>query len=371
MENNPDGPRRPYQLPFVVPNMSYASRHAAPAAPGNVHPTPVCYPLPAPLQPAVGAVEPAQPATGPIQPAMPRTRPKPPGPASSKPKKTIQKSRKSKRGPKAPAKKTQGRKKIKIEFMQENRPRQVSFLKRKNGVLKKAYELSVLTGCETAVVIFNNDNKKLYEFMSTSAEHTLERYANYMGPSERRLPITTDGKGVSTTQPQATVPSSRTGGVKKAPSPTLNQLRVANIVQPTSLTPLQPQIGGAGGRSAFPVASRAPDMLSLPGHAAVGEGSMYGGPALPPLSSLLAATHHRASFSGPATPRTPSQDVWEYPALRQPLAEVSEFESHPTLAPRLPVPASQASRLSDWNRAAAARGRMQSGAKNVSRNGAS
>jgi len=43
---------------------------------------------------------------------------------------------------------------------------QVTFTKRKNGLLKKAMELSVLCAADVAVVIFNNSNGKLFEFAS-------------------------------------------------------------------------------------------------------------------------------------------------------------------------------------------------------------
>ena len=43
--------------------------------------------------------------------------------------------------------------------------RQVTFAKRRNGLLKKAYELSVLCDAEVALIIFSNRGK-LYEFCS-------------------------------------------------------------------------------------------------------------------------------------------------------------------------------------------------------------
>lgn len=48
--------------------------------------------------------------------------------------------------------------------------RQVSFSKRRNGLLKKAYELSVLCDAEVAVIIFSSRGK-LYEFGSTEYIH--------------------------------------------------------------------------------------------------------------------------------------------------------------------------------------------------------
>lgn len=54
--------------------------------------------------------------------------------------------------------------------------RQVTFAKRRNGLLKKAYELSVLCDAEVALIIFSNRGK-LYEFCSSpSITKTLERY---------------------------------------------------------------------------------------------------------------------------------------------------------------------------------------------------
>ncbi|EOA38458.1 hypothetical protein CARUB_v100101340mg, partial [Capsella rubella] len=63
--------------------------------------------------------------------------------------------------------------------------RQVTFAKRRNGLLKKAYELSVLCDAEVALIIFSNRGK-LYEFCSSSSSmlRTLERYqkCNYGAP---------------------------------------------------------------------------------------------------------------------------------------------------------------------------------------------
>lgn len=56
--------------------------------------------------------------------------------------------------------------------------RQVTFAKRRNGLLKKAYELSVLCDAEVALIIFSNRGK-LYEFCSSSNMlKTLEKYQN-------------------------------------------------------------------------------------------------------------------------------------------------------------------------------------------------
>ncbi|EIE22732.1 myocyte enhancer factor 2D [Coccomyxa subellipsoidea C-169] len=69
-----------------------------------------------------------------------------------------------------------GRKKIRIEKIGDERNRQVTFTKRKNGLMKKAMELSVLCGCDIALVIFNS-NSKLFQYSSTDMDAILQRYS--------------------------------------------------------------------------------------------------------------------------------------------------------------------------------------------------
>nr|AXY87501.1 MADS-box protein-like protein [Cymbidium goeringii] len=53
--------------------------------------------------------------------------------------------------------------------------RQVTFSKRRKGLLKKAFELSVLCDAEIALTVFSSSGK-LYEFSSSSMLNTIERY---------------------------------------------------------------------------------------------------------------------------------------------------------------------------------------------------
>ena len=68
-----------------------------------------------------------------------------------------------------------GRKKISIQRISDERNRQVTFTKRKFGLMKKAYELSVLCDCEIAVIIFNSHNK-LFQYASTDMDKVLLKY---------------------------------------------------------------------------------------------------------------------------------------------------------------------------------------------------
>ena len=60
---------------------------------------------------------------------------------------------------------------------------QVTFNKRKFGVMKKAYELSVLCDCEIALIIFSSSNK-LYQYASTDMDKILLKYTEYNEPHE-------------------------------------------------------------------------------------------------------------------------------------------------------------------------------------------
>ena len=68
-----------------------------------------------------------------------------------------------------------GRKKITITRISDERNRQVTFTKRKFGLMKKAYELSVLCDCEISVIIFNSHNK-LFQYASTDMDKVLLKY---------------------------------------------------------------------------------------------------------------------------------------------------------------------------------------------------
>ncbi|KAF5744337.1 MIKC mads-box transcription factor SOC1 isoform 1 [Tripterygium wilfordii] len=65
--------------------------------------------------------------------------------------------------------------------------RQVTFSKRRNGLLKKAFELSVLCDAEVAVIVFS-PRGKLYEFASARMQETLERYRRHKKDTHTNMP---------------------------------------------------------------------------------------------------------------------------------------------------------------------------------------
>ncbi|PON79733.1 MADS-box transcription factor [Parasponia andersonii] len=82
-----------------------------------------------------------------------------------------------------------GRGKVELKRIENKINRQVTFAKRRNGLLKKAYELSVLCDAEVALIIFSARGK-LYEFCSgSSMAKTLEKYERCSyGAQEGKLP---------------------------------------------------------------------------------------------------------------------------------------------------------------------------------------
>jgi hypothetical protein len=70
-----------------------------------------------------------------------------------------------------------GRNKIKIEKIKSERNRNITFIKRKKGLIKKAMELSLLCDAEILVAIVSKDNEQLSLFCSDeSVENFLLKY---------------------------------------------------------------------------------------------------------------------------------------------------------------------------------------------------
>ncbi|KIY72482.1 SRF-like protein [Cylindrobasidium torrendii FP15055 ss-10] len=72
-----------------------------------------------------------------------------------------------------------GRRKIEIQPITHERNRSVTFLKRKNGLFKKAYELGVLCSVDVAVIIFEKrpgHQPKLYEYCSSNVKDIVSRH---------------------------------------------------------------------------------------------------------------------------------------------------------------------------------------------------
>ncbi|KAJ0025646.1 hypothetical protein Pint_07346 [Pistacia integerrima] len=65
--------------------------------------------------------------------------------------------------------------KIEIKRIENTTNRQVTFCKRRNGLLKKAYELSILCEAEVALIVFSSRGRH-YEYSNSSMRSVIERY---------------------------------------------------------------------------------------------------------------------------------------------------------------------------------------------------
>ncbi|CAI0396718.1 unnamed protein product [Linum tenue] len=83
-----------------------------------------------------------------------------------------------------------GRGKIEIKRIENTTNRQVTFCKRRNGLLKKAYELSVLCDAEVALIVFSSRGR-LYEYSNNnSIKSTIERYKKANSDSTHTASVT-------------------------------------------------------------------------------------------------------------------------------------------------------------------------------------
>ncbi|CAK8560929.1 unnamed protein product [Lathyrus sativus] len=68
--------------------------------------------------------------------------------------------------------------KTQMKLIENATSRQVTFSKRRNGLMKKAFELSILCDAEVALIVFS-PRGRLYEFASSSILETIERYRSH------------------------------------------------------------------------------------------------------------------------------------------------------------------------------------------------
>ncbi|KAL8531506.1 hypothetical protein ACS0TY_008192 [Phlomoides rotata] len=79
-----------------------------------------------------------------------------------------------------------GRGKVQLKRIENKINRQVTFSKRRGGLLKKAHEISVLCDAEVALIVFSHKGK-LFEYSSDSCmDRILEKYERYSF-AERQL----------------------------------------------------------------------------------------------------------------------------------------------------------------------------------------
>ncbi|XP_056699070.1 MADS-box transcription factor 23-like [Spinacia oleracea] len=86
-----------------------------------------------------------------------------------------------------------GRGKMVIQRIDNTTNRQVTFSKRRSGLLKKARELSILCDAQLGLIIFSTTGK-LYEFATTNMESVIERYHHNTSDNNQPPPPAEDLK---------------------------------------------------------------------------------------------------------------------------------------------------------------------------------
>uniref|UniRef100_A0A673A6S1 Myocyte enhancer factor 2d n=1 Tax=Sphaeramia orbicularis TaxID=375764 RepID=A0A673A6S1_9TELE len=119
---------------------------------------------------------------------------------------------------------------------------------KKFGLMKKAYELSVLCDCEIALIIFNHSNK-LFQYASTDMDKVLLKYTEYNEPHESRTNAdiieTLRKKGFNGCKhsSNATVPQPSTFSMPVTVPPVQYTALVAStLTDPRLLSPQQPAV---------------------------------------------------------------------------------------------------------------------------------
>ncbi|KAF8147482.1 hypothetical protein B0H34DRAFT_668312 [Crassisporium funariophilum] len=91
-----------------------------------------------------------------------------------------------------------GRRKIEIQPITHERNRSVTFLKRKNGLFKKAYELGVLCSVDVAVIIFEDrpgHDLKLHQYSSSDIRDIVQKQVRHQGEKDIKIPGDFSGAG--------------------------------------------------------------------------------------------------------------------------------------------------------------------------------
>ncbi|CAO2169176.1 unnamed protein product [Urochloa humidicola] len=88
-----------------------------------------------------------------------------------------------------------GRGKIEIKRIDNATSRQVTFSKRRSGLLKKAKELAILCDAEVGLIVFSSTGR-LYDFASTSMKTVIERYSEAKEDHHQTMSASAEAKAV-------------------------------------------------------------------------------------------------------------------------------------------------------------------------------
>ncbi|KAM7524970.1 hypothetical protein LguiA_014872 [Lonicera macranthoides] len=89
-------------------------------------------------------------------------------------------------------KKSRGRRKIEMKMISNKNARRITFSKRRNGLFKKASELTILCGTEILIIVFSMGGK-VFSFGHPSVEHVLSRFLDESAKQNYQNTLDQDG----------------------------------------------------------------------------------------------------------------------------------------------------------------------------------
>ncbi|KAK4377086.1 hypothetical protein RND71_003382 [Anisodus tanguticus] len=123
-----------------------------------------------------------------------------------------------------------GRKKVEIKRIEDKSSRQATFSKRRNGLMKKAKQLSILCDVDVAALVFSSRGR-LFEFSSTNSPmDIIHRYHNHM-KAEDNVSAEVDDKEESKYASFMTMEELLQTVEKQLEEPDVDDLSIADLVQ--------------------------------------------------------------------------------------------------------------------------------------------
>ncbi|XP_035841939.1 truncated transcription factor CAULIFLOWER A isoform X3 [Helianthus annuus] len=91
-----------------------------------------------------------------------------------------------------------GRGRVTLKRIENKINRQVTFSKRRSGLLKKSHEISVLCDAEVGLIVFSTKGKLCEYASNSSMERILERYERYSHAGTQHTSTNIESQGIST-----------------------------------------------------------------------------------------------------------------------------------------------------------------------------
>ncbi|KAL1930988.1 hypothetical protein VTP01DRAFT_10125 [Rhizomucor pusillus] len=249
-------------------------------------------------------------------------------------------------GSEVPCKQQSGRKKIKIEYIQDKNRRHITFSKRKAGIMKKAYELSTLTGTQILLLIVS-ETGLVYTFTTPKLQ-----------------PIVAKSEGKNLIQaclnaPDDPPPPPIAGNQEPAsPKPTILANKAAES-QPSALSPAPSSSSSAAAHPSSTLPSMRP---SVP-VAAAPNTIPYGAAAAAAAPPNMLAAANRQAYQYPnmyyqnpygglvqpqQQPQYPSQQYWPSPSNSATLVSSQTSNADTTDSLKIGYPGNN-NMSRDWN----------------------